>query len=102
MPQADTISILCVDDEPLFLDAFSQKLGQEDGFSIVSVSNAAEALRSIESSHFDAIVSDYAMPEMDGLALLREIRARGYKTVFVMMTAKRLAHIAIDSINAWR
>ena len=100
MPQADTISILCVDDEPLFLDAFSQKLGQEDGFSIVSVSNAAEALRSIESSHFDAIVSDYAMPEMDGLALLREIRARGYKTVFVMMTAKRLAHIAIDSINA--
>ncbi|MFZ0182869.1 MAG: response regulator, partial [Methanoregula sp.] len=55
MPQADTISILCVDDEPLFLDAFSQKLGQEDGFSIVSVSNAAEALRSIESSHFDAI-----------------------------------------------
>jgi len=100
MPQADTISILCVDDEPLFLDAFSQKLEQVDRFSIVSVSNAAEALRSIGSSHFDVIVSDYAMPEMDGLALLREIRARGYKTVFVMMTAKRLAHIAIDSINA--
>ena len=100
MSQADTISILCVDDEPLFLDAFSQKLGLEDGFSIVSVSSAAEALQSIESNHYDVIVSDFAMPEMDGLALLREIRARGHNTLFVMMTAKRLAHIAIDSINA--
>ena len=66
------------------------------------VSNAAEALRSIESSHFDAIVSDYAMPKWMASHCSGEIRARGYKTVFVMMTAKRLAHIAIDSINAGR
>jgi len=100
MQQGDTISILCVDDEPLFLDAFSQRLEREDGFSIVSVSSAKEALRSIESTHFDVIVADYSMPEMDGLTLLREIRKRRYKTVFVMMTAKRLASIAIDSVNA--
>ncbi|MGB8308551.1 MAG: response regulator [Methanoregula sp.] len=100
MQKADTISILCVDDEPLFLDAFSQRLGREDGFSIVSVSSAKEALRRIESTHFDVIVADYSMPEMDGLTLLREIRRRGYKTPFVMMTAKRLASIAIDSVNA--
>jgi PAS domain S-box-containing protein len=40
------------------------------------------------------------MPDMDGLTLLREIRSRGCKSLFVIVTAKRLAHISIDAINA--
>jgi PAS domain S-box-containing protein len=98
--QSDTISILCVDDEPLFLDAFVQKLEREPGFSLTSASTAGEAMELINTRYFDVIISDYAMPDMDGLAMLQEIRARGCQSVFVVVTAKRLAHIAIDALNS--
>jgi PAS domain S-box-containing protein len=100
MPQSNTISILCVDDEPLFLDAFKQKLEREAGITVTTVSTVADALELLNSQYFDVIISDYAMPDMDGLALLQEIRARGCQSLFVVVTAKRLAHIAIDALNA--
>jgi CheY-like chemotaxis protein len=99
MPDSDTITILCVDDEQLFLDAYTQLLERE-GFSVTAVSSVSEALELLNTEYFDVISADYAMPEMDGLALLREIRSRGCKSLFVIVTAKRLAHISIDAINA--
>jgi CheY-like chemotaxis protein len=98
--QSETISILCVDDEPLFLDSFVQILGRQPGFSITAASTVGEALDLINVQYFDVIISDYSMPEMDGLAMLQEIRARGCQSVFIVITAKRLAHIAIDALNS--
>lgn len=99
MPQANNISILCVDDDELFLDVIKQWLEREPGFSVTTAQNSADALERLDAEYFDVIISDYAMPEMDGLSLLKEVRARGCQSLFVMMTAKRLAHIAIDAIN---
>jgi PAS domain S-box-containing protein len=99
MPESGSISILCIDDESLFLDAYSQLLERE-GFMVTAVSSVSEALDLLNTEYFDVISADYAMPEMDGLALLREIRSRGCKSLFVIVTAKRLAHISIDAINA--
>jgi PAS domain S-box-containing protein len=99
MPQSSSISILCVDDEPMFLDAFQQKLERE-GFTVTSVSTVTAALELINTEYFDVIISDYSMPDMDGLTLLQEIRSRGCQSLFVVVTAKRLAHIAIDALNA--
>ena len=99
MQQSDRISILCVDDEPLFLDSFVQILGRQPGFSITSASTVGEALDLINIQFFDVIISDYSMPDMDGLAMLQEIRARGCQSLFIVITAKRLAHIAIDALN---
>jgi CheY-like chemotaxis protein len=100
MQEGEPVSILCVDDEPLFLDAFAQTLAKQPGFEITVASSAAIALEVTSSRYFDVIVADYAMPEMDGIALLKELRARGCQSLFVMITAKRLAHIAIDALNA--
>jgi PAS domain S-box-containing protein len=99
MPQPNTISILCIDDEALFLDAFGQKLEREPGFSVTTALTVADALELIDAQYFDVIISDYAMPDIDGVSLLKEIRARGCQSLFVMVTAKRLAHIAIDALN---
>ncbi len=99
MPQPNTISILCIDDEALFLDAFKQKLEREPGFSVTTALTVADALDLINAQYFDVIISDYAMPDIDGVDLLKEIRARGCQSLFVMITAKRLAHIAIDALN---
>ena len=40
------------------------------------------------------------MPDIDGIALLREVRARGCRSLFVIVTGKRLAHIAMDALNS--
>jgi CheY-like chemotaxis protein len=97
MPQ--TLSILCIDDEPLFLDAFRARLEQEKDFAVTPASTTLEALELLNRQYFDVIISDYSMPDMDGLALLREIRARGGQSIFIVATAKRLAHIAKDALN---
>jgi len=99
MPQSDTISILCVDDEPLFLDSFQELLEQE-GFAVTAATTVDEAIELLNTHYFDVITSDYAMPGMDGLSLLQEIRSRGCNSLFVVITAKRLAHIAIDALNS--
>jgi CheY-like chemotaxis protein len=61
------------------------------GAETVAVGSAAEALAVFASSSFDAIVSDIAMPAMDGYALLEQIRqvdlTRGRQTLAVAVTA---------------
>lgn len=99
MPQSNTISILVVDDDPSVLDSFKIILEQEPGFVVETLATSTEALGLLDTRYFDVIISDYSMPDIDGLALLREARARGCQSLFVIVTGKRLAHIAIDALN---
>lgn len=66
--------LLVVDDEPSVLASYVQSL-TEAGFEVAQASNGSDALRRIESDQFDAILSDVSMPQIDGLALLRRLRA---------------------------
>lgn len=100
MAQENSISILCVDDEPAVLEVFTRILSREPGFIVEARPTAEDALDLIDTKHFDAIVSDYSLPGMDGISLLKEVRARGLQSVFVIVTGKRLAHIAIDALNS--
>lgn len=99
MPPSNTISILMVDDDPSVLDSFKRVLEREPGFVVQTIASAQEALDLLDTHYFDVIISDYAMPDLDGLALLSEVRARGCQSLFVIVTGKRLAHIAIDALN---
>jgi len=71
----------------------------EPGFDVTTLRTGAEALASLDTQYFDVIMADYAMPDIDGIALLREVRARGCRSLFVVVTGKRLAHIAMDALN---
>ena len=70
------IRILHVDDEPSHLEITRTYLKREakDDFEIVSVLSAKEALDKLENEYFDVIVSDYKMPEMNGLAFWGAVR----------------------------
>ena len=46
----------------------------QNGASVTGVTTAAEALTALKSSDFDLMISDIAMPEMDGYDLIRQIR----------------------------
>jgi CheY-like chemotaxis protein len=68
-------SILFVDDEPLLLAALSRSLRKEKHrWHMVFATSGAAALEALAHESFDVIVSDLRMPEMDGAALLEQVR----------------------------
>jgi CheY-like chemotaxis protein len=100
LPQSNTISILVIDDDPAVLESFKTILEREPGFIVDTTATSTEALELLDTRYFDVIISDYSMPDIDGISLLREARARGCQSLFVIVTGKRLAHIAMDALNS--
>ncbi|HXX54749.1 MAG TPA: response regulator [Methanoregula sp.] len=100
MTQTDSVSVLWVDDEPAVLEVFLKLLSREPEFVVESCPTAEDALELLDARFFDVIISDYALPGLDGVGLLKEVRGRGIPSVFIIVTGKRLAHIAIDALNS--
>jgi CheY-like chemotaxis protein len=67
------LRILIVDDETDALDLISMELAQH-GARVTGVNSAEEALQSLAQDNFDVLISDIGMPQMDGYALMRQIR----------------------------
>lgn len=75
-------SILYFDDEKGCLDVFRHMFGDE--YDVLTVSTLAEARAALESGHFDIVISDQHMPEIDGSTFLREV-SRTHPEAFRMM-----------------
>ena len=88
-----SVSILVVDDEPDVADLFSQRFRREarNGTCVMHFANSGkEALDKLATDiepQLIVILSDINMPEMDGLELLREIKARRPDLPVMMVTA---------------
>ncbi|MFO8110442.1 MAG: PAS domain S-box protein [Thermoplasmata archaeon] len=97
----ERINVLLVDDDTEFLKVEKIFLEREDSkFNIEFVDSAEEALKYLEENHIDVIVSDYMMPDMDGLAFLRELREkRLYDIPFILMTGQGREEVAIHALN---
>ena len=76
--------ILIAEDERPMLRALELKLSHE-GFEVVTATNGNEALEKIEADQFDLILLDLVMPEVDGFAVLEDLRQHRVMTpVFVL------------------
>jgi len=96
---ADRIRILIVDDEPALLEIGKLFLEQSGEFSVDTVISAAEALDALTRKNYDAIVSDYQMPEMDGINFLKIIRTSDKIIPFIIFTGRSREEIVIDALN---
>ncbi|HUG85440.1 MAG TPA: ATPase, T2SS/T4P/T4SS family [Euzebya sp.] len=67
-------TVLVVDDDPHVCDALKAMLTGD--FDVVAARTGEEALASIHTAHFDAVVLDKGLPDMDGYQVTREIRSR--------------------------
>lgn len=67
-------TVLVVDDEPDWRTIIADWFGRE-GSHVLIAENGAEALNLIHANHVDVVVSDVRMPVMDGITLLRNIKA---------------------------
>jgi two-component system alkaline phosphatase synthesis response regulator PhoP len=88
--------ILVVDDEPDFCLAMRYLLGLYD-FRVVIASNGEEALIRLAEDEVSVIMTDLFMPRMDGIELISRIRAAGYKTPIIAVTAD--IHMATETAS---
>jgi PAS domain S-box-containing protein len=98
-PGTSSVSLLCVDDDERVLEALRVFFRREPGFIIETCKTASGALELLNHHHFDVIIADYAMPDMDGIAFLKEVRSRGNNALFIIFTGRHIARVAIEALN---
>ncbi|HEU4344092.1 MAG TPA: response regulator [Candidatus Binatia bacterium] len=93
--------ILIVDDEPFNLDLLEQELIDHD-YVIEKANDGAEALEKVPSFLPDLILLDYMMPKMNGLEVLRHLRAdEKHKAIpVILLTAKATQEDKIKGLDA--
>jgi PAS domain S-box-containing protein len=94
------ISLLYVDDDPALLDLCRIFLEQEGDISVVTESSVNDALGRLGTGQFDAIISDYQMPEIDGITFLRKVRQQLPDLPFLLFTGRGREEVVIEAINS--
>ena len=92
-------SLLYVDDEPALLNLGKLFLERGGDFRVTTAISAHEGLGKLASESFDAVISDYQMPGMDGIALLKEVRTVHGAVPFILFTGKGREEVVIEAIN---
>jgi DNA-binding NtrC family response regulator len=91
--------ILLADDEPKLGKLLADMLERE-GYSVVRVSGGRQALVELAARPFDLVLTDLRMPEVDGLAVLREARLHVPPVEVILMTAFGTADSAVQAMKA--
>jgi len=95
------IAVLHIDDEPDFLDVASEILAQQsDKLTVIPAAGATEGLDRLATRSIDCIVSDYRMPEKDGIELLKTVREEYPDLPFILFTGEGSEAVASDAIAA--
>ncbi|WP_020222257.1 PAS domain S-box protein, partial [Halarchaeum acidiphilum] len=101
MTDGETISVLCVDDEPGLAELVGSHLARaDDRLTSVAVTSAAAAFETLEEADIDCIVSDYELPETDGIELLEAVRADDPDVPFILFTGRGSEELASRAISA--
>jgi PAS domain S-box-containing protein len=92
--------VLFVDDELGLLKAAKQCLEMKDEFQVDTASSAGEAMEKMRKQEYDVVVSDYQMPEKNGLEFLKEVRESGNDIPFIVFTGKGREEVVIRALNS--
>jgi len=96
----DEIKILLVDDEPDLLEQGEIFLEREDDrFQIDTSTKVEEAMEMLEENDYDAVASDYKMPDKDGIDLLEWLRENENDIPFIILTGRGDEEVAMKALN---
>jgi DNA-binding NtrC family response regulator len=90
--------ILVVDDEESMCQYLSILL-EKEGHEVATAQSGAEALGMLEDQPIDVVMTDIQMPRMDGIQLLKGVKAKDPALPVVIMTAYASEQSAIDAVN---
>ena len=91
--------VIYVDDEPGLLEITKIFLEEDGDVQVDTEQCSMNVLDLLDSRPYDVIVSDYQMPGMNGIELLKALRARGDLTPFILFTGKGREEVAIEALN---
>ncbi|HUP32639.1 MAG TPA: response regulator transcription factor [Gaiellaceae bacterium] len=91
--------ILVVDDEPSIVDAVATALRYE-GFDVEEAATGREALDAVAIDEPDLIVLDWMLPDIEGIEVGRRLRACGFKTAILFLTAKDATENKVEALRA--
>ncbi len=90
--------ILCIDDEPTHLILLSQVLAK-DGFEVTVASSAEEGLNYCIANHYDAILTDYQMPSLNGIEFLISLKQFDNAPPVVILTGHGNEEVAVQAMK---
>ncbi|MGA2912398.1 MAG: PAS domain S-box protein [Methanoregula sp.] len=91
--------VLYVDDEPVLLEIAKIFLEKSQEFAIDITTSANEVLKSDKIKSYDAIISDYQMPGMDGITFLKHVHTEYGDIPFIIFTGKGREDVVIAALN---
>ena len=91
--------VLIVDDEEAVRSLLFNFLTQL-GYEVATAADGEEALQKYDRGRFDVVVSDMVMPKMDGLRLLKEIKVRDARAVFLVITGFPSVETGVEAMKA--
>ncbi len=91
--------MLLIDDESSLLEIIKLVSEQSNEMTVQTVLSAQEALNILQGKTFDAIIVDYAMPDINGIEFLKILRSKGNATPIIIFTAVGHEQAAIDALN---
>lgn len=94
------ITILLVDDQEELLDITRLFLEKGGDITVDTALSAQEALKMLKLKKYDAIVSDYEMPTMDGIEFLKFIKHEGMEKPFIIFTGRSREEVVIEALNS--
>src|SRR5688572_16226881 len=95
----DRHRILVVDDERSIVDAVATALRYE-GYEVEEAYTGREAIDAVTRDEPDLIVLDWMLPDLEGIEVGRRLRARGFKTAILFLTAKDATEDKVEALRA--
>ena len=92
-------TIVLVDDEEMVLTSLRSILALETEYDVETFTSAGEALEYIKNNEVDLVISDYLMPEMDGITFLGKVREAKPEIPRIILTGYADKENAIKAIN---
>jgi len=92
-------TIVIVDDEEMVLTSLSSFLMLETEYNVVTFLSPSEAFEYIKNNSADLVISDYLMPEMDGISFLAKVREVKPEIPRIILTGYADKENAIKAIN---
>jgi DNA-binding NtrC family response regulator len=90
--------ILVVDDAPETLEVLQRNLTSK-GYHVFTASGVAEALRILDAEHIDLVITDYKMPRVDGLDLVRHVRENLKDSEVMVITGYASIGGAVEAVK---
>jgi len=96
--QKDRPKILVVDDEPIALQNLEHIMLKE-GYQVRAVDSGVEAIKHLEKTEFDIVLTDLKMQPIDGLQVLEHTKQRHPDTEVILVTAYATVDTAVDAMK---